>query len=134
MARTTLSTLRSNSDYGVMGPWALESYDGRPMTFEETRAQFVAAMAPTFREWALDKLEVVLVGGAGIDDEKVWVADKIEEMGKEFYDALHLYPDAEWLAAHRCPECGTRAPECYDDEEHPSWDCSTCLAAKSEEV
>jgi len=36
-----------------------------------------------------------------------------------------------WIDAHTCPKCGTRAPECYDDEEHPSWDCSTCIAAPS---
>jgi hypothetical protein len=35
-----------------------------------------------------------------------------------------------WLDAHTCPICGTLAPDCYDDEEHPSWDCSPCLGVR----
>jgi hypothetical protein len=37
---------------------------------------------------------------------------------------------AEWITAHTCPECGTSAPACYDEEAHPSWDCSACLQTK----
>ena len=60
------------------------------------------------------------------------------EIEEKFWDqtARDAEEDARadtYTAAHTCPVCGTPAPECYDDEVHPSWDCSVCLAAPSDD-
>ncbi|MEN6423670.1 MAG: hypothetical protein ABFD76_17155, partial [Smithella sp.] len=41
--------------------------------------------------------------------------------------------DDEWIRRHTCPVCGTRAPEIYDADESPAWDCDVCMAAKNDD-
>lgn len=59
------------------------------------------------------------------DDGHDWISPVVEKVS---------YPDADddslgWVKAHTCPECGTTAPEVYDEDENPAWDCSACKEA-----
>jgi hypothetical protein len=39
----------------------------------------------------------------------------------------------EWEESHICPVCGTRAPDVYNDEAHPAWECAVCRDADEED-
>jgi hypothetical protein len=139
----------NNPAFGHEGPWDIEAE-----TVEAARERFAEEMFDTFETWAREKAILADSTPDNLDD---WVNARVAEMRAEFISGLTqiLHCDecgqdyhadapmrghaddcsrrsrgAEWITAHTCPECGTSAPACYDEEAHPSWDCSTCLQTK----
>jgi hypothetical protein len=113
--------------------WDASDYYHGGLTTEQILCELKITAATTDEQLAKiaqDAQDAALVEGRHLSR----LSEFVEHMREaEIKAKKSRLADPKWIDAHTCPVCGTRAPECYDDEETPAWDCSTCLSARSEE-